>query len=98
MVIQKVPFQNYTLDEERKDSKEEVISLKLNLDERKLLDECKQQLQQKRDGTAIKQLMMLGAKVIRDEKTAFILDTVFKNKRNNARSGIVEFDSWFLQK
>lgn len=90
-MIEQKPFVSYKLEEERTE-KSEVISLKLNEDERKLLDRCKQILEQTKDGTAIKQLMFIGAKVIHEEKTALLLATVFKNKRNNARMGVPDFD------
>lgn len=90
-MIEKEKFVNYTLDEDKKEGVK-VTSLKLNLDDQALLKKCQEVLNQKKEGTAIKSLLYLGAKVLLEEKTLFILDTVFKNKRNNKRNGILEFE------
>lgn len=90
-MIEKQPFRAYKLDEEKND-KFETISLKLNEEERTILNQCKTIIEQKKDGTAIKQLMHIGAKVIQDEKMAVILATLFKNKRKNTRVGIADFE------
>ncbi|GEM_PF-5189578 len=70
----------------------EVISLKLNPEERELLNKCKLVLEQEKDGTAIKQMVYVGAKVILEDKISYILGTIFANKRKNKRLGIAEFD------
>ena len=71
----------------------DTFTIRLNEAERKVLDESKKLLEQEKDSTALKQLAWIGAKVIHDEKTAYILGTVFENKRKNKRLGIIEFDS-----
>lgn len=87
-MIQKKPFTKYSLEE----TKDKPISVKLNEEERKLLDTCKNILEQSKDSTALKTLAWVGAKVIREEKMSYILATIFKNKRNNERIGIIDFE------
>jgi hypothetical protein len=89
--IEKKPFTPYLLEEER-NNKEEVLSLKLNQEERKVLNECKSILEQDKDSTALKQLMFIASKVLRDDKMAYILGVVYSNKRKNKRLGIIEFE------
>ena len=90
-MMEKERFVNYTLDEDKKPGVK-VVSLKLNLEDQALLKECQKVINQSKDGTTIKSLLYIGAKVVLDEKTRFILDTVFKNKRNNRRNNINDFD------
>lgn len=50
-------------------------------------------IQQSKPTTAWNQLARIGmANVLRDQKTALILDTVLGNKRKNKRQNIVEFE------
>ena len=91
MPIEKKPFVNYKLDSE-KDDRYQTITIRLNEDEQALLRVCKKILEQPKDGTAIKALMRIGAYVLHEEKTAYILANVFKNKRNNKRTGLTDFD------
>lgn len=91
-MIEKKPFRAYTLDEDKKPQKYEVISLKLNIQERKELDYDKNIIKQTKNSTAIKQLAAIGSKVIRDEKMREILDIIFNNLRKNKRLGINEFE------
>ena len=78
------------LEEEGK--KQDVISIWLNKEEREILNKAKLTLEQSKDATAIKQLAWYGAKLIGDEKMAYLLGIVFKNKRKNKRLGIVDFE------
>jgi hypothetical protein len=87
-MIEKKPFVKYSLE----DNKDKPISVKLNEEERKLLDECKQIIEQPKDSTAIKALAWIGSKVILEEKTAYILATIFNNKRKNKRIGVIDFE------
>ncbi len=91
MAIEKEPFRSYTLDEEDKE-KPDVFSVKLNKEERALLETCKKKIEQPKDSTAIKSLAKIGAKVILDDPTSYIIDTLFKNKKNNLRVGLSEFE------
>ena len=71
--------------------KSEIINIRINSEWRKRLELDKKILQQKKDGTAIKQLVEIGSKVIHDNKMRAIIDILFNNKRKNERGGIVEF-------
>jgi len=87
MAIKQTPFQRYN-EEKKVDS----FSVRLNDEERLLLVACKEILEQPKDSTALKQLAWIGAKVIQEEKVNYILSSIFKNKKNNARLGIAEFE------
>lgn len=79
------------LEEERNNIKD-VFSVKINKEERLLLDKCKMVIEQPKDSTALKTLAWIGSKVILEEKTNYIISTLFKNKRNNERNNIHDFD------
>lgn len=87
MSLEQEPFQRYH-EEKKLDS----FTVRLNKEERDFLDSCKKIIEQSKDSTALKTLAWIGAKVIQEEKTRFILGTVFKNKRKNQRTGIIEFE------
>jgi len=82
------PFVRYG-EEKKVDS----FTVRLNPAERADLEELKSILEQPKDSTALKMLASIGAKVIREEKIAFILETVFKNKRKNKRLGIAQYEA-----
>lgn len=84
------PFVKYNLDEENK--KIDSFTVRLNKEERELLNKSKTIIEQSKDSTALKQLAWIGAKVIHGEKIAYLLGVVFRNKRNNKRLNIVDFD------
>jgi hypothetical protein len=85
------PFYRKHLVEEGKDK--DVITIWLNPDERKMLEEAKRILEQEKDSTAFKQLALLGFKTIRSEETEYLLALVFANKRKNKRLGIPDFEA-----
>jgi len=88
-MIEKKPFKRYTLKEsEVKD----IFTLRLNEQERTELNEFKRLLKQPKDSTCIKTLAEIGKIVLQDKKTALIIETLFKNKKNNKRSGITEIE------
>ena len=90
--LQKKPFRSYTLDADRKDKGFVVITLKLNSEEQAQLIQDKKLLEQVKSGTAIKQLWKIGSKVVFQEKTREIIETIKGNLRKNKRSGIADFD------
>lgn len=82
------PFQRY---HEKK--KADTFTVKLNKEERILFEKLKYHLQQSKDSTAIKQLgLVLGAKVLLDNKMEAILKVVLNNYRKNKRLNIVDFE------
>ena len=89
MVIKPQPFYRTNLEEkEYKD----VFTVRINKEERESLNKMKIILQQPKDSSAIKTLAEIGAFVLQEEKMLHILNTIFKNKQNNKRSGIVEIE------
>lgn len=89
MVIENKPFYRTKLDEEKR---RDTFTVAVNEEERALLNECKNIIEQPKDSTALKTLAWLGAKTLQEEKTSFIIGTVFKNKRKNKRIGIIDFE------
>ena len=95
MPIENQPFVRTKLDEEQRS---DTFTIKLNAEERKWLEEMKQIIEQEKDSTAIKQLAYIGAKVLLEPKTTYILETIFDNKRKNKRLGIGQFEAQFYAK
>ena len=62
--IIKKPFVSYTLEEDRKETAVEVISLKINPKERELLNRLRSLMNIDRDGTIIKICLGVTEKVI----------------------------------
>lgn len=87
MVIEQEPFRKYNLEESS-----DTFTIRLNSEERILLERIKHLIEQEKDSTAMKQIAWIGAKVLLEEKTAYLLGTIFENKRKNKRLGIITFD------
>ena len=87
MAIKKEPFRKYNLDK-----KTDTFTIRLNERERKELEEAKHILNQSKDSTAAKQLMEIGKIVLHQGSTGKILQFLFKNKLNNNRLGIIDYD------
>ena len=90
MAIEKEKFVNYTLDEDKDEKKSVVMTIRLNQEELAMLEEVKKAIEQPKDSTAIKTIFYIGAyDVLHDKKIAYILETLFKNRRNNERTGAI---------
>ena len=87
MVIKREAFVRYN-EKKAVDS----FSIRLNKEEREVLESSKKIIEQTKDSTALKKLAWIGANVIHDRKERYILGVIFANKRMNKRSGIVDFD------
>ena len=87
MAIEQEPFTLY-----HEEKKRDTFTVSLNDEQRKILEDCKKIIEQKKDSTALKQLAWIGAKVIHEPKTKELLGIVFINKRNNERSNIADFE------
>lgn len=87
MKIEQEPFRKYN-----EDKSVDSFTVRLNEEERILLNSCKNILEQSKDSTALKQLAWLGAKVLHEDKTKYLIDTLFKNRKKNYRIGITEFE------
>lgn len=82
------PFYRKRLDEDKAKDKGTIMTVRLNAEELAMLKEVKEVLQQPKDSTAIKTMFYLAYfNVIQDKKTTYLISTLFKNKRNNERSG-----------
>lgn len=89
MTIQKNPFVSYDLE---KNAKGRIFTIRLNPEERKLLDQDKRILQQEKDSTALKQLAEIGHFVLHYTSAGKILRLFQDNKRRNKRIGILEVE------
>lgn len=87
MPLENIPFVRYN-EEKKLDS----FTVRLNDEERKLLDASKKIIEQTKDSTALKLLAWYGAKVLHEEKNTFLLSLIFKNKAKNSRMGIIDFE------
>lgn len=87
-MLEKKPFVRYN---EKK--KADIFTIRLNDEERELLNRAKTLLQQTKDSTAFKQLAKIGyVYVLQDKKIATLLQTILENKRKNKALGIVDFE------
>lgn len=82
------PFTRTRLDEERAKDKSKVVPIRLNVEELRALTDAGLILEQEKISSVIKTLMNLGLIAIHKQETAYLIDSVFKNKRNNKRTGI----------
>lgn len=87
MTIKQEPWTRY---HEKK--KADTFTIRLNIEERKRLEENKRILRQPKDSTALKQLAEIGEIVLHDPSFVKALGVVFLNKRRNERTGIYDFD------
>lgn len=89
----RAPFTRKKLDEEKAKEKGCRLTIRLNEEEKKMLKKVKLAIEQPKDSTAIKTMFYLAYyNVIHDEKTRYLLKTLFKNKRNNQRTGAIVDD------
>ena len=83
----KKPLTKYDIEKKR-----DTFTIALNSEEREMLEKCKQIIEQVKDGTAIKTLAWIGANVLHDKKTKYIIRTIIDNKRKNKRLNVADFD------
>jgi len=89
MGLTQEPFRKYNVEEKQV---KDIFTVRLNEEERKILNICKKLIHQPKDSTCLKTLAWIGSKVIHEDKMTYLIDVVSKNKRNNERSGIVEIE------
>jgi len=97
MGIKKELFVPYKDQEERDKERSKVITIRLNLEELRDLEELAKLLRQEKLGTTVKELMKLGAHVLHTPQTAYLIDTLFINEKNNKRMGIITVNPKFKQ-
>lgn len=78
MTIEKQPFRAYTLEEDRTG---EVISIRLNAEEREIINKIKETLNIKADSKALKIGAFVGLNVIHNTFTPKIAKYLFKKER-----------------
>lgn len=84
------PFTSYRTDEERAKDKGTRLTVRLNEEEIQMLKEIKVAINQPKDSTAIKTMFYLAYyNVIQDNQTRYLIATLFKNKKNNERTGAI---------
>jgi hypothetical protein len=83
--------------EERDAADSKVFTIRMSKEELREFEEAARFLQQEKVSTTVKQLARLGIVVLHDPKTRYVLETVFKNKRNNERLGISTPNPDFVQ-
>lgn len=81
MAMKRSPFTPTRLQEERDQDKAEVITLKLNRQERAELEQDKETCDIDQDGTMIKELVRLGRQVLRDQIGADFIKYLVSRRR-----------------
>lgn len=82
------PFTPYKLDDEKAKDKGETFTIWMSAEEMEWLNENKRLIRQPKNSTALKQLAKIGAYMLGQPSTAFVIDTLFKNDAKNERLGI----------
>lgn len=90
MVLELKPFVPIRLDEEKQQDKGRTIGVWFNDKELADLEEYGVFLHQEKQATVIKQMVVLGAKLIDDDKIRAFRHILFNNVRKNKRQGIEE--------
>ena len=67
MSLEKKPYVNYTLDEEKEESTSETINIRLNSLDRTRLDELKWLLNESKDGTVLKYALEVAKNVLQSQ-------------------------------
>ncbi len=80
MGIEKKPFVNYTLEEEKK-PKQDIVAVRLNKEERAELEEFKEDLNINSDSKALKLGLKIGKNVLQATFTRPLLAYLFKKDR-----------------
>lgn len=66
-MIEKKPYVNYTLDEDKEEATSETINIRLNAEDRIRLDELKWLLHEPKDGTVMKYALELARNVLQNQ-------------------------------
>ena len=67
MSIEKKPYVNYTLEEEKEEATSETINIRLNALDRIRLDELKWLLNESKDGTVLKYALEIAKNVLQQQ-------------------------------
>ena len=85
MSLEKTPFVNYTLDEEREEATSETINIRLNSQDRDRLDRFKWFIQESKDGTALKYALEIGLNVLQAHLSEKSWVRICSERRNRDR-------------
>jgi len=85
-------FTSSRLDDDIAKDKRKVFPVSLNLEQQEFIFSAKTKvlLQQDKDSTIIRQLALIGAKLIHSAQIAEVLEVISDNKRKNKRMGYNE--------
>ncbi len=89
-MIERPAFTTTRLVEERAGDKSTVISLRLNREEIRQLEDAGRLMQQEMKGTIVKQLVELGLLCLQREETRAALRMTSENTRRNIQRGVTE--------
>ena len=89
-MIENKPFTRTVLEEDQNDKYGKTFTIRLNPDQIQQLEWAKRLLSQPKDSTAMKQVWEFGLFVLQQDLTGKVLQTVFKNKQKNWRTGVTD--------
>jgi len=84
-MIEKKPFRQYSLDEEKGEFKHKVVPIKCNKNELAELKELKKLLQQDKSSVALKQAMSITLELLTSNTSKILLHTICGNQRRNRK-------------
>ena len=87
MSLEKKPYKDYTLDEEKDKGRDRVLRIRLNKSEWDTLVKAMRVMQQPKPSTAVKQLVEIALNVLHRDSTGQIMRICLNNRRRNQRSG-----------
>lgn len=95
MTLKRPSFTPTRTDEERAAAGYRVLSIRLNSEELRLLEEDARILEQEKPATVLKFLALLGHNLLHSELAGLVLRTYIDNLRKNRRVGISIADPKF---
>ena len=90
MVLEKVPFRKYQINDI--DKKDKPVPIRFNSYDWEKIEDASNIIQQAKVSTTIKFLMGIGYECIKEPKNEYMLTALFKNRKNNERNNITLFD------
>lgn len=82
MSIEKQPYVNYTLEEDKEEATSETINIRLNELDRSRLDELKYYLNESKDGTTLKYALELARNVLQGQLSEKTWLKICSERRN----------------
>ncbi len=94
MPIEKSPYVDYTLDEEKGSGRDRIVRVRMNAAQYEALKADMKLLQQPKESTALKEMLEIARVVLHSDATGKILMFRLNNIRRNKRTG----SDYILQK